>query len=71
MLFFGVLVASMVLWLAPRKGRSRCFALVAFIPCIGVFVVLYLLSLTDQRVLDDLESLKKQLGARDEHNPNA
>lgn len=69
-LLLGVLTAGIVLWLAPRKGRSKWLALAAVIPCVGIFVVPYLLSLTDQRVLDDLAFLKKQIGARDEHNPN-
>ena len=70
LLIIGVVAASMVLWLAPRKGRSRWLALLLFVPCVGFLVVPYLLSLTDQRVLDDLASLKKQIGARDENNPN-
>ena len=57
----GFLFSLGVLWPAPRKGRSRWLALLAFIPCGGFLVVVYLMSLTDKRVLDDIESLKKQL----------
>ena len=70
LLVFGVIAAGMVLWLAPRKGRSRWLALCVFIPCVGFLVVPYLLSLTDKRVLDDLADLKKQIGERSENNPN-
>jgi hypothetical protein len=54
-----------VLWLAQRKGRSRWFALLAFVPCVGWVVVFYLLALTDKRVLDDVAALKRQIGAQD------
>ena len=59
-MFFGVLSALIILWLAPRKGQTRWLALVAIAPCIGPFIVVYLLALTDKRVLDEIEALKKQ-----------
>ena len=60
----GILSVAFVLWLAQRKGRSRWFALLAFVPCVGWLVIFYLLALTDKRVLDDVEALKRQMGAQ-------
>jgi hypothetical protein len=57
----GVISAAIVLWLAPRKGCSRWLALVALIPCVGSLVIIYLFSLTDKRVLEDIETLKRQV----------
>jgi hypothetical protein len=71
MLLPGLLFAIAVLWFAPRKGRSPWLALLAFIPCGGFLVVLYLLSLTDKRVLDDIETLKKQIGRQDGDDPKS
>src|SRR5437899_8041538 len=71
MLLLGVLFALAVLWLAPRKGRSRWLALLAFIPCGGFLVVLCLLSLTDKQVLDDIEMLKKRIGRPDGDDPKS
>ena len=36
-------------------------ALVALIPCVGSLVIIYLFSLTDKRVLEDIETLKRQV----------
>ena len=71
MFVLGLLFAVCCLWLAPRKGRSAWLALLSFLPCGGFLVVLYLLSLTDKRVLDDLETLKKQIGEQDGDDPNS
>ena len=71
-LFLGALSAPIVLWLAPRKGCFRWYAVPAFIPCFGFFIVLYVLSLTDKKVLDDIEVMKKRIGTGGEgNNPNA
>ncbi len=69
MVVLGLLFAIVVIWLAPHKGRSRWLALLAFIPCGGFIVVLYLLSLTDKRVLDEIEALKEQFGSQNRDNP--
>jgi hypothetical protein len=61
-LLLGIVLAIAALWLARRKGRSQWLALLAFIPGLGFLVFLYLLSLTDKRVLDDIEALKKRIG---------
>ena len=62
-----VLVGYFVLWLAlalfiaalaPRKGRSRWVALIAFVPIVNAFYVLWLASLTDRSVLDRLQALE-------------
>lgn len=68
LLLIGIVFAAAVLWLAPRKGRSSWLALLTLIPCGGFLVVLYLLSLTDKRVLDDIDTLKKQIGRQDGDN---
>jgi hypothetical protein len=62
LLLLSIVWAALVVWLAPRKGRSRWLALLAFIPCGGFLVVFYLFSVTDKQVLDDIEMLKKQIG---------
>ena len=64
LLVYVILFAVLVIWLAPRKGRSRLLALAAVIPFVGPLIVIYLLSITDKQVLDDIESLKKQIVAR-------
>ncbi len=58
---YAVVFASMILWLAPRKGKSRLLALLALIPCLGPFVIIILLSLTDKEVLDEIAELKKRI----------
>jgi hypothetical protein len=63
-LLLGILAALVVLWLARRKGCSRWLALLAFVPCVGWLVIFYLLARTDQRVLDDIDALKRQIGAQ-------
>ncbi len=59
--FYSVIIAGIVLWLAPRKGQSQLWALAVLIPCVGPFVLFYFLSLTDKKVLDDIADLKKQI----------
>jgi hypothetical protein len=66
---FCAVIAGAVRWLAPRKGRSAWLALPALIPCGGLLVVLYLLCLPDKRLLDDIETLKKQTGKQSEPPP--
>jgi hypothetical protein len=61
-MLISVVWAVLVVWLAPRKGHSRWLALLALIPCGGFLVIFYLFSITDKRVLDDIEMLKKQIG---------
>ena len=58
----GLIWAAIALWLAPRKGKSRWFALLMLIPMIGPFGILYLLALTDQKIIDEIENLKRRLG---------
>ena len=65
----GILFIVPVLWLAERKGRSRWFALLAFVPCVGWLAIFYLLALTDKRVLDEVEALKRQIGAQHVDDP--
>jgi hypothetical protein len=60
----GILSALVVLWLARRKGCSRWLALLAFVPCVGWLVIFYLLARTDKRVLDDIDALKREIGAQ-------
>jgi uncharacterized membrane protein len=57
----GIIWAAVALWLAPRKGKPRWFAAVMLIPLIGPFGILYLLALTDKKVLDEIAELKRSL----------
>lgn len=61
LLTVSMLFALFASWLAPRKGKSSLLALFVFVPCGGILVVLYLLALTDKKVLDDIEELKSRL----------
>ena len=56
-----MIFAAIVLWLAPRKGHSQLWALAVFVPCIGPLVVIYLLSQTDKKVLDEIAELKNRI----------
>lgn len=58
---YSVIFAAVVLWLAPRKGKSQLWALFALIPCAGPFVLIYLLALTDKKVLDELAELRGRI----------
>ena len=64
LLFVSLIWAAIVLWLAPRKGKPRWFALLMLVPGIGPLGVLYLLALTDKKIIDDIEELKRRLGER-------
>lgn len=61
LLFISLVFALAVLWIAPRKGKSRLLALLVFVPCVGPLTLLYLVSLTDKKVLDDIAELKRKL----------
>ncbi|HKY85341.1 MAG TPA: hypothetical protein VJL90_01110 [Pseudorhodoplanes sp.] len=41
-----------------RKGKSFAFSLLCLIPFVTIFVLLYLVSLTDKQVLDRLAALE-------------
>lgn len=61
LLFISVFLAAIVVWLAPKKGKSPLLALLVFIPCGGFLVIIYLLSFTDKKVLDDIADLKSRI----------
>jgi hypothetical protein len=61
LLFVGIIFAAIVFWLAPRKGQSQLWALAVFVPCIGPLVIIYLLSLTDKKLLDEIAELKSRI----------
>ena len=61
LLIYSLLFAAMVLWLAPRKGKSQWMALIVFVPCIGPFVMIYLLALPDKKTLDEIAELRRRL----------
>jgi hypothetical protein len=66
-IMIGLVCAGVVLWLAPRKGCSKWWALVGFVPCFGSLVILYVLSLTDKQVLDDIADLKRKVEMDRDH----
>jgi len=61
LLIYTLIFVSIVLWLAPRKGKSRLFALIVLIPLIGPFVMIYLLALPDKKVLDAIADLQNRI----------
>ena len=61
LLIVSMLCAIFAAWLAPKKGKSPVLALLVFLPCGGILLVFYLLSLTDKKVLDDIEELRSRL----------
>ncbi len=58
---------AVVWWLAPKKGISPYYALIGLIPCLGtiaIFVIfIYLITLTDKAVLDEISDLKRRLAS--------
>lgn len=53
-------VALIILFMAPRKGRSRAWALLGFLPLANMILLIWLASLTDKAVLDAISELKKR-----------
>ena len=62
MLLLCALLAVLMFRIARRKGRSELFCLLGFVPFANVMVALWLASLTDKAVLDQLAELKRRLG---------
>lgn len=62
----SALLAAIFAAIAPRKGRSRFVAFLAFIPFVNGLYAIWLCSLTDVSVLRDIEELKR---GRDERSP--
>lgn len=58
----GVIIAGVIAPIVKRKGRSPWLALVGLVPLVGPFYLLYVISLTDQAVLDRLARLENQIG---------
>lgn len=48
--------------IARRKGRSGWMALLGAIPLVNMYVVIWLASLSDAKVLQEIEELKKRTG---------
>jgi hypothetical protein len=55
-----VLVAIMIFFMAPRKGRSRAWALLGMIPLANILILIWMASLTDKAVLNALAELKRR-----------
>jgi cell division inhibitor SulA len=53
-------VALIILLMAPRKGKSRAWALLGLLPLANMVVLIWIASLTDKAVLDALAELKKK-----------
>jgi hypothetical protein len=56
--------AIFLLAIAHRKGRSRWVAIIGFVPMVGAFYALWLVSLTDKAVLDRINALETKLPPR-------
>jgi hypothetical protein len=65
LLTFSLIYVALIWWLAPRKGISPWYALIGLIPCFGTlavfFIFIYLLTLTDKAVLDEIADLRRRL----------
>ena len=46
--------------LSRRKGKSFIFPMLCLIPVLTIFILLYLVSLTDKQVLDRLNALESK-----------
>jgi len=64
LLIYSLLFAATVLWLAPRKGKSQLMALIVLVPCVGPFIMIYLLALPDKKTLDEIAELKRRLDGK-------
>jgi len=65
LLFFtlaGLPVAILAATIAPRKGRSRWYALIAFIPLVNILCVLWLASLSEWHLVERIRALEAKLG---------
>jgi hypothetical protein len=60
-----LLITTLILFgfsipISRRKGKSFVYPLLCLVPFATPFVLLYLVSLTDQQVLDQLASLERK-----------
>jgi hypothetical protein len=62
LLFVSFSLAIVLFFIARRKGRSGALALLALIPIVNMLVAIWLCSLTDISVLNELERLKRKDG---------
>ncbi|WP_415907844.1 hypothetical protein [Oleiharenicola sp. Vm1] len=60
MLLVFLVVAIAIFVMAPRKGRSRAWAILGLLPLVNVLVLIWLASLTDKAVLDALAELRRR-----------
>ncbi len=59
LLTMAVIFVPLGIILATRKGKSRLlFVLVAFVPIVNFLALIWLASLTDQAVLEELAKLR-------------
>jgi hypothetical protein len=56
----SALLAAFIFFLAKRKGRSALLLLIGFVPLANVLVAIWLASLTDKSVLEQIEELKRR-----------
>lgn len=59
-------VALVILIMAPRKGKSRAWALLGLMPLANMVVLIWIASLTDKAVLDALAELKRRMPSQQE-----
>ena len=60
-------IALIILFIAPRKGKSRAWALLGMIPLANMFILIWLASLTDRAVLDAIADLRNRIGSQPPH----
>ena len=58
----GTLLAVFIFRIAKRKGKSPAFAIYGFIPLVNILVAIWLASLTDKAVLEELAALRGKNG---------
>lgn len=61
------LIAVIIFFMAPRKGKSRAWALLGMIPLANMVILIWLASLTDKTVVDAIAELKKRSGLQPPH----
>jgi hypothetical protein len=56
----SAVLAAFIFFLAKRKGQSAFLLLIGLVPFVNILVAIWLASLTDKSVLEQIEALKRQ-----------
>ena len=63
LLLMSAVLAAFIFFLAKRKGHSALLALGGIVPMVNVLLAIWLASLTDKSVLEQLEALRRHNAA--------